>query len=432
MDSRRCGRLKYISLGKIINGKGVTLGMKQEFWKSQYGFLMATIAGAVGIGNIWRFPYLLGAHGGGIFLLVYFLALFAVGIPMMILELSFGRKFKGNVIECFTQSRFKWLGYFIVLNLFLILSYYTVVVGWTLAYFFSFLISGAVPKFAVFIASGWPIWFTLLMITISGLVVYKGLRGVERSAKIMVPALVVLLVFLAWRALLLPNALEGLMFFLKPDLSKLSFKVVLAAFGQVFFSLGLSMGILITYGDFLRKRANIVKDSIITSFSDTGISILACLLTFPIVFSFAVNPAAGPGLAFVTLPLIFKQMAFGRIVGSIFFLALCIAGLSSVIAGMEVLYVSTKIHKKDIWLVCLILWLVSLPSATSSQFLDTMDYIAGTVLLSLIGLGTALVVGWKIGPKILRIESGLKTVWWDRIIKYLVPLVLLAVIFFGL
>lgn len=404
--------------------------MKREYW-SRYGFIMAAVAEAVGIGNIWRFPYLLGQNGGGVFLLVYLVALLVVGIPMMILELSLGRKFRQSPIGCFRKAGFEWLGYFIVFNGFLIFSYYAVVVGWTLSYFLDFLVFGTGQNFDAFVASGWPTWFTLLIIVLTGVVVHRGVKGVEKSAKAMMPLLALLMFVLAARAMLLPNALEGLAFFLRPDLSKLTFKVVLAAFGQVFFSLGLSWGILITYGDFLRKGQDIPRDSVITSLADTGISVLACLLIFPIVFSFGLDPSEGPALAFISLPLIFGQMAFGRLVGIMFFLALAIAGLSSAIALMEVLVVSTRVSRKDVWLVCLAVWLLSLPSAVSIQFLDWMNYLAGTLFLSLIGLGTALVIGWKLGPKVLRQEAGLKTVWWDRMIKYLVPLVLAMVVLAG-
>lgn len=393
---------------------------------------MAAIAEAVGIGNIWRFPYLLGENGGGTFLLVYLFALLVIGIPMMVLELSLGRKFRQGPIGCFRSLGFGWVGHLIVLNGFLIFSYYAVIVGWTLAYALSFLLLGSVPEFEGFLASGWPVWFTILIIAVSGAVVHRGIKSVEKSAKLMMPVLFLLMLLLVGRAMLLPNALSGLIFFLKPDLSKLNAGLVLAACGQVFFSLGLSWGILITYGDFLRKREHILEDSVITSLADTSVSVLACLLIFPIVFSFGLDPQEGPRLAFITLPLIFQSFPLGWLFGAVFFFALVIAGLSSAIALLEVLVVSAGRSKWKIWIVCLLAFLLSLPSIASIEFLNRMNYLAGTLFLPIIGIATALIVGWKLGPEVLEKEAGLRTAWWGAAIKYMVPFVLLLVVLFNI
>ncbi len=279
----------------------------REKWSSSTGFILASIGSAVGIGNIWRFPYIVGENGGGAFLIPYFIAVFLFGMPLMMLEFAMGRHFQTSVVPTFSTigKRFRLAGFFIVLGMGMILSYYLVITGWVLAYSL-FFISGISVPFSAFTASYYPLLFFLISGGITFFVVMAGVRhGIERLAKLLIPLLFALLLLLLAFSISLPGAVQGIGFYLTPDFERLSDPLVwTAAFGQAFFSLSVGFGILLTYGSYMRDE-KIAKSAGIITVSDLLVAILAGIMIFPLVFSFGLDPAAGVQLAFVALPLIF-------------------------------------------------------------------------------------------------------------------------------
>ena len=415
--------------------------MREKF-RTHIGFILAGIAQAVGIGNIWRFPYIFGQSGGGAFLIPYFIGLFLIGIPLFILELSLGRNSKLSPIGAFRKikEKYKWVGVVIVANGFLILSYYTVVTGWTLAYFARYITlhvpanaSTAFYSLAGINAIDWQLVVMLLAVA----VVARGVRrGIEKVAKIVIPALFFLLIGLAVWAVSLPGAGAGLQFYLNPDFSKLTLNTWLLAFGQVFFTLGISWGILISYGSYLKKKEDIAKNSMTISLADTAIALLAGFVIFPAIFTFGLNPAEGPGLAFITLPTVFGQLPAGTLIGMFFFAALFLAAITSTIALLEVL-VSTFIdeikwtRRNAVLLAGGIVFIIGIPSAMYIGFLDLMNLLAGTIMLPAIGILTCLAASKVLGK--LKEESNSSSRLkvgkvWTNLIKYIIPILLAAVI----
>ena len=313
---------------------------------------MAAAGGAVGLGNIWRYPYMLGQNGGGAFLLVNMFFVLAIGIPLMMTEFVIGRRTQSNVVGAYRKLSPKhkgWiaLGYFGILAAILIYAFYSVVAGWTLNYIVMACtnqLSGLTPTevadtFANFTAgSFWPVLYQFLFLALTALVISFGVqKGIEKISKILMPVLFILLLLMVVRSLTLPGAKEGLHFLFKPDFSKLTGAGVLGALGQSFFSLSLGMGAMITYGSYIRKEDSLFKTSLWISICDLMVAILAGVVIFPAVFSFGMDPAGGPQLVYVVLPNVFNSMPMGGLFAAIFFVLLGIAALTSTISLQEII-----------------------------------------------------------------------------------------------
>lgn len=381
---------------------------------------MAAAGSAVGLGNIWRFPYLTGQNGGAAFVVVYILCVVVVGAPMLMNEMALGRLTGKNAIGAFadTGANKLWTifgGVLAICVSFFVLSYYTVIAGWTIGYISTSITNSPIP-FKEFIATPSyvvPLFGIAMLVTV--VIVLGGVSsGIEKATKIMMPMLFVLLLVVIIRSLTLEGAGEGVRYYLIPDFSKITGMTVLKALTQSFFSLGVGWGIMITYGSYLPKNQSIVSSSLWVGAMDTTVALLAGLMVFPAVFAFGMEPNQGPTLVFEVLANIFPRMPFGNIAGAFFFLLLFIAAITSTISMVEVVgawLIDNKKwnRKKATWVVGIVAFLVGLPSALSNGsnetlsnltlfgqkgLLDIMDYTFGTVCMLIVVLTTCLYTGW--------------------------------------
>ncbi|MBL4715241.1 MAG: sodium-dependent transporter, partial [Bacteroidia bacterium] len=288
-------------------------------WGSKLGFIMAAAGSAVGLGNIWRFPYLTGENGGGAFVLVYLLCVLLIGIPLLYNEVAIGRLTGKNPVGAMNKEKPKsfWVisGILTIFLCFFVLSYYSVIAGWTIGYIFSSL-SGKAMDFGEFAANGSytiGLMSVFLLMTIG--IILGGVKGgIEKASKIMMPILLLLIILLIIRTLTLDGAMAGVKYYLIPDLSKINGKVVLQALGQAFFSMSVGWGLMVTYGSYVPKNQNLVSSGVWIAFIDTLVALLGGLLIFPAVFAFGKDPAGGVALVFQVLPEVFEQMPMGSIV----------------------------------------------------------------------------------------------------------------------
>lgn len=437
-------------------------------WGSKFGFIMAAAGSAVGLGNIWRFPYITGQNGGGAFVLVYIFCVLLIGVPLLFTEMGLGRFTKKGTIGAFkdTGAGPFWMGLGAVLALmvsFFVLSYYGVIAGWTIGYVFKTL-TGSTESFADFAANPMytiPLLAVFILATI--LIVLGGVSGgIEKAAKILMPILFVLVFLVAIRSLTLDGAMAGVEFYLKPDFSKITANSILAALGQAFFSMSIGWGIMITYGSYLSKESNLVNSAIWVGFMDSAIALLAGFMIFPAVFAFGKSPEAGPTLVFQVLPEIFSSMPGGSIIGALFFLLLTVAALTSSISMLEVpssYFIDEKkwSRKKTAWTLGILVFIVGVPSALSSGgaelftdihlrifgnsingFMDILDYFFGTFFIVVVALVTCVYVAWKMpienivneldkgSPEFKAGSFASKT--FVFFIRYVCPLVILAVL----
>lgn len=352
-------------------------------FSNRIGFILAAAGSAVGLGNIWQFPYKVGQNGGAIFLLVYLFFTFVICYPIMIGEISIGRHAKRDAYGSykFIGGR-KWglLGLFGILCGVMILSFYNVVAGWAFGYFLEISFGKLLkePDFAAYFSRytadyGDNLIFSICFMALTAFIVAKGVSGgIEKASKILMPTLFAILIGLIMYSLTLPNAMEGVKFYLLPDIGKLNTATLYSALGQAFFSLSLGMGALITYGSYIDKQQNVVTSAAMISIMDVMVAFLAGLMIFPLVFSQGQEPAEGPGLVFVVLPGIFEAMGpmVGRIVGGGFFLLLCFAALTSTISLLEVpvaYLVDEKKYSRGwvVWGLATFIFLVGLPTMFS-------------------------------------------------------------------
>ena len=434
--------------------------MQREKWSSTIGFIIAGIASAVGLGTLVRFSYMVGKNGGGAFLIPYFIGVAFFGIPLMILEFTLGKHYKNSVVPTFNtiRKRFVWIGLFLVFVSSMILSYYLVITGWVFAYFLFFILAKPVP-FSQFIGSFYPLLFYLIPGGIVFLVIRAGVRhGIERISKVLIPLLFIILLFLLAQAVSMPGALNGIKFYLTPNYSKLYDPLVWTeAFGQAFYSLGVGLGIMLTYGSYMKEEktgsnnslfefSTIEKSSALISLFTVVAAILGGFVIFPIVFSFGLDPSSGIQLAFITLPLIFQKMSFGYSLGAIFFLLLFIAAISAAISLLEV-PVATLIdsygfeRKKATVIVSILIMLIGLPSALSytalklellgKPILDLFDFAFGTIGVIVAGLFLSIVSGWFMSSEILVKEirgyRGKQSLF-KFIIRFFIPVILFIII----
>ena len=439
--------------------------MSRDGFGSKLGIIAAAAGSAVGLGNIYRFPCELGNNGGGAFLAVYLLIVLCLGVPVMLSEFIIGRRAQKNPIGAFKvlrpHSGWPIIGYMGVFCAFIIMAFYSTVAGWTLEYIVKSVgnqfqgkeLSIVEQEFADFHEMGWKnVLWQGVFIFLTGFVVFKGVAdGIEKYAKILMPVLVAILIVLGIRAVTLPGAREGLAFLFKPDFSKITGSVLISALGQAFFSLSMGMGVLITYGSYIKKNDNLTTTALSVTLSDTLIAVLAGVVIFPAAFSFGVQPTAGMGLVFNTLPMIFNQMAGGYFFCIIFFVLLAVAALTSTISLLEVIvaYFVEEIHISRRWatviasLGCMALGVfasLSLKSDTGFtiaglSFFDSLDFVSAKVLLPVGALFIVIFVGWVMGKHTFneeitnngKLKLSIKSVIYF-IIKYLAPLAI-AVIF---
>lgn len=437
---------------------------QRGLWNSRLGFILAASGSAVGLGNIWKFPYIVGQNGGGAFVLIYILCTIAVGLPIMLAEFTIGRKTNLNPVGAFQALKPKkyWvtIGYMGVLAGFLILSFYGVVGGWTLAYIFkSFthtVSNFSSPKeagqfFGSFIENTWEILFYhALFMGICVSIVLRGVHsGIEKACKILMPTLVIILILLMFRALTLPGAIDGVAFYLKPDFSKIDPQTILIALGQAFFSLSLGMGCMLTYGSYLPEQENLTSATVYVVVFDTMIALLVGMVIFPAVFAMGLEPAEGPSLVFSVLPAVFVNMPFGNLVSITFFALLAIAAITSGISLLEVVvayFIDQRKweRKKAVFITSAVIFAFGVPSGLSfgvlsdaklfgMTFFDHVDNIASNYLLPAGGMLTAIFVGWVWGTKSAEEEiekHETKFRWghiWGFLIRYISPVAVLLV-----
>ncbi|ABW20130.1 sodium-dependent transporter [Alkaliphilus oremlandii] len=436
---------------------------QRDQWGSKLGFIMAAAGSAVGLGNLWKFPYLAGSNGGGAFVFVYLVLILLVGFTMMLAEIVIGRNTQLSSVGAYKKlnAKWGWLGGLGVLAGFLILSFYSVVGGWTISYIVK-AITGAFNTADLDLLGGMfggliagtlePLVYHGIFMIITLLIVVGGVSGgIEKSTKIMMPALFVMMIMVMIRSLTLPGAMEGVKFFLVPDFSKLTPSVLLAALGQVFFSLSLGMGCMITYGSYLGKDEDIVQSSMIIPALDTCIALLAGFTILPAVFAFGFDPSAGPGLLFVTLPAVFSKMPLGTLFAVVFFVLVLFAALTSSISLLEVTvsYMVDEFkwdRKKATYIMSGIIFIVGVAASLSMgpwshieliggrNIFDTLGFIAENILLPLGGMLMCIFIGWVWG-----LENAIKEASnegklafklapvWGFLVKYIAPLAVLIV-----
>lgn len=385
--------------------------------------ILVAAGSAIGLGALWRFPYIAGKHGGAAFLLVFLLSVLVVGIPAMLAEFAVGRRTRKNAVGAFRtlSKRWSWLGYSGVLGALLISGYYYLIAGWSLEYFVSSVTGGMFSsdlsfkeQFASFQSSWRPLLYGVIFILMTHFIVARGVeRGIEKASKIMMPMLLVILVVMAVRVAFMPGASEGYKFFLSCDFSE-AFKTdtIMMAIGQAFFSLSVGMGCMVTYASYFKKDNNLVSTSLNVSILTLFVSILAGLVIFPAVFSAGLEPTEGPSLVFVTLPEIFKGMPLAPLWSAIFFLLVILASLTSTISFHEVLTAYTaeefKISRKSgatiTTVVSILLSAVTFYELFGVDFLELFDNITANMLMPLGAMFTCIFVMWFMKKEFMKDE----------------------------
>lgn len=429
----------------------------RQQWSSHISFIIATVGSAVGLGNIWRFPYIMGENGGAIFLLTYLLLIGFLCVIPLCCELLIGKIHRTDTVSAFEKinPKFKWFGWLCILTVLLIPCFYFVVGGWIINYIWIFL-SNNIPDnftnyFSSFSSQSWvPCILTLFFLFLTAFFPYKGVnKGIEKANNIMMPMFVIMLFIMALYAISLPGAKEGLTFMFKPDFSQFDKQMILTALGQALFTLSIGMGAVLTYGSYMREDTNIVKSAYTLIICDTLIAITAGIMIFPIVFSFGVTPSAGATLAFISLPEMFAQLPFPTFFGFIFFVLLFFAAITSGISMLETAIASfinqfKMTREKATIITSSIIAIISIPATLSfsilgdfkllgKTFFDFLDYATSNILLPFNTLLICLIAGWCI-----------KSLWKDNfgetffgyafniLLKFIAPIVLIFVLISGI
>ena len=434
-------------------------------WSSRWMFILAATGSAVGLGNIWKFPYITGENGGGAFVLVYLLCIAAIGIPIMMAEVMLGRRGRQSPVntmatlakEASSHPIWKYLGWMGVIAGFLILSYYSVIAGWASAYVFRAASGIFVGQTADGISSLFNdltsdpekllAWHTIFMVS-TMIVVSRGVsHGLEKAVRFLMPALFILLLIMVGYAVNSGSFSEGVDFLFAPNFAALTAQGVLIAMGHAFFTLSLGMGAIMVYGSYLSKDTSIAKTSISIAFADTAVALLAGLAIFPIVFANGLEPGSGPGLIFNTLPIAFGQMAGGTFFGTLFFILLVFAAWSSAISLIEPLVTwmvenkGMKRLKASVW-SGLITWLLGIGTILSFNnwaenkifgmtFFELLDYLTSNIMLPLGGLLIALFAGWVMKREHSKEELGMgNMIWfqlWLFLVRFVTPIAVIVV-----
>lgn len=441
---------------------------KREQWGSRVGFILAAAGSAVGLGNIWRFSYVVGENGGGAFVLIYLFLILFIGYPLMVTEMTLGQETGKNPIGAFKKlapdSPWWISGALGVLAAFVILSFYSVIGGWSISYFFKTIFGNLNFASAVEYESAFDnfvqspiaplIWHGIFMGITLGIIAAGISNGIEKIVKILMPILFVLLVALVIRGLTLDGAMDGVSFYLKPNLSDITAGSILGALGQSFFTLSLGMGAMITYGSYLNKKEDISDNAAWVVGLDVFVALLAGLAIFPAVFALGFEPDAGTGLAFITLPAVFAQMPLGTLFGAAFFGLLTFAAITSSISLLEVV-VSWLIdekgydRKKASLTIGFLIFLLGIPASLSlgvwsdytlfdMNFFSLLDFFQESILLPLGALLTSIFAGHVLTAERTRQMANKNAnkiklgTWFDFILKYVLPIVILIVMIFGL
>ena len=437
---------------------------KREKFSNRFTFVLASVGGAIGLGNIWKFPYVVGKYGGAAFIVIYLIALLFVAVPILISEFAIGRKTNASyptaLKTLFPKSKWYLLGIIGVISLTLTLSFYSGVAGWTVAYIFKSAtsqysgmeINKIGEVFGKFIGN--PIesifWMFVMMI-ITTFIVSKGVKkGIEKICNVLLPLLFILILILGIKSITLDGASKGLEFYLKPDFSQLSTEAVLAAIGQAFFSLGVGAGNLVIYGSYLDKKKTIGSSGILVALGDTLAALLFGFIIFPAAFAYNIEAGMGPPLVFITLPAIFSQMKFGMVFATTFFVLLFFACLTSTICIMEAIvgYLVDEfklIRNKATWItagiICFLGIFMMLSFSSMSDFLIfgrtifdfTNDILVSILLLPIGGLLMLYLIGWKLKPKNMIEEinfgKGIKiSKYYYYTVKYIAPIAIIAML----
>jgi len=439
----------------------------RALWASRLGFILAAAGSAVGLGNIWKFPYITGENGGGAFVLVYLICISVVGLPIMIAELMIGRHTRRDAVGAFInlegpRSWWQSAGWISVAAAFIILSYYSVVAGWTLDYVYRAIgghFAGQSPAtiegmFSGLIADG-PrqlLWHLAFVILCLGIVIGGVQKGIERWSKILMPILFILLVLLFMNGMFSKGAWQGISFMFRPDFHRLTWGSVLEALGHAFFTLSLGMAAMITYGSYLNRNEDLLGASLRVVVLDTVIALMAGLAIFPIVFSVGLQPGAGPGLIFKTIPVVFSQIPGGYLLAILFFLLVAFAALTSAISLLEaqVAYLIDErgwSRKRSTTFLAGLAFVVGIPTALSYNalaewkiigdlsFFDSADLLASNYLLPLSGLLISIYVGWfwsgsEEKEELMAGGAGWVFPTWHFIIRYISPMAVAVVLYF--
>ena len=434
-------------------------------FSTKLGFVLATAGSAVGLGNLWRFPYLAAKYGGGIFLLIYLLIAVSFGFCLMVTELAIGRKTGLSAFGAYKKlnKKYAWIGVLTSIVPFIITPYYSVIGGWICKYAAAFVMGemGATTSdtyFTEFISNPVaPIGFFIFFMLCASLVILFGVdKGIEKASKIMMPLLVILTLIICIFTLTRDGAMEGVIYYLKPDFSKLSIKTVLAAMGQLFYSMSLAMGILITYGSYNSKDSSIVSSTHQVEVFDAGIAFLAGLMIIPSVFVFSGGDTAalgkGPSLMFITLPKVFNDMTGGAIIGILFFVMVFFAALTSAISLMEAcasiladwLHTSRKTNTIIMTVFCIVVGsIVSLGfgpldfiTIMGLGLLDFFDFVSNSVIMPIVALSTCIFVGYIIKPQAIIDEVEINGPFKEKkfytiMIKYIAPIMIIGILLFS-
>jgi len=433
-------------------------GGDRDSFSSKFGVLAALAGSAIGLGNIWRFPYVVGQNGGGAFLLIYVIFIVAIGIPVMMSEFVIGRASQLNPVGAFKKiapgTKWHLVGMLGVVSVFIIFAFYTVVAGWTLEYViqsvkwilfpdkfgFASMDNAALTQFFSnhydsFISGVWrPIVWFLVMMLLTGYIVISGVKnGIEKFAKILMPIFLLLLLILVLRSVTLDGGRDGLVFLFKPDFAVIKeapFRIVLEALGQAFFSLSIGMGTLITYGSYIKKKENLGGTALSVVVADTSVAIIAGLAIFPAVFAFGIDPADGPDLVYKTLPVIFQNMAGGLIWAFMFFLLLCFAAITSTISMLEVIvaYFSEQLNmsrKRATWLSMISVGVLGIICTASPDVFGIFNA-SPDLMLPLGGFFIVVFIGWFFSGEKSRQElssDGAFKIRYHRLFMFLVKFV---------
>lgn len=446
--------------------------MKRDSFGSRFGALVAMAGSAVGLGNLWRFPYLVGENGGAAFIIIYILLCFIICLPIFISEFVIGRRSQKNAYAAFRDlsggSAWRFVGIVTVIVPLVVLSYYSVIGGWSVEYFLkslTFSFTGSASQsavstmFADFVSSTWaPLAGHTLFLLVTTLIVVIGIKnGIEKFSKVMMPILFFIVVGIAIYSVTLPGARAGLDYLFNPDFSKITGKACAAALGQAFFSLSLGFGTIMTYASYVDKKENILTQSTATALSDLTFALVSGVAIMPAVFAFGISPQSGPGLVFETLPYVFGQMPAGGIIAILFFIALLVAALTSSISMLEVAVAYLVEEKKfsRIWacvLLFVVCWVVGALCSLSfgplshiringGNLFDFFDDLSSNVLMTLGSLMTVLFVGWRLKKTdiydeftnggTLSTNARLFGILWV-LIRYIAPVAIMFIFIYGL
>ena len=443
----------------------------RPFWSSRFTYVLAVAGATVGFGATWRFPYLVGQNGGGAYVLVFIVAMILIGIPMLLVENAIGRRMQVNAVDAFggkvngreISKYWRIVGYGGLVGAFGIMAYYMVIGGWVLDYIYSILLGDLKIGQGILSAEQTSSFyekninnspleigiFTFIFVVINYIILINGaVKGIERAAKYLMPLLFLLMLGMVGRNLSLDGALEGTIYYLKPDFSKINTKLFIDVLGQVFFALSLGFATIITLSSFVKKDESLVQTSIITGVLNTAIAVLAGFMIFPSLFSFGVPPDSGPTLVFQSLPIVFSNMWGGTIFAIIFFGLLVVAALTTSLTIYEVIITAlqekTKIGRKKAIAVTLgvIFILGNIPSVLGDNLwkdttiigksiFDAFDYISGNILFILTALGSAIFVGFVLKDE-AKEELGAGRTFtnlWFNYVRFVIPVIILVIFF---